>query len=466
MSIATYLNARNHKVEIIDSVIKNIDYKNKIREFKPDIVGISVISYKSITDAIKASQAAHAANIPVVWGGPLASVIPETVLKHGCVDHVIIGEGEITWEMLLDAIKDKTDLHSVDGLAFIKQGKTFINKDRAFADLADFPILDWSLVNPADYYQHMFSAKKMLYLYSAKGCPGQCSFCFNKSFNKCMYRKRPFDYCIEEIKYLTRNSGMDGVHFADELWCRNKKEMTDNCEKLISTGLNTLWGCNAKIGMYGKEDFELMFRAGCRWMFFGIESGSAIIQEEIKKGISLNKVEETIKDCADAGIVPVTSFIIGFPDETPEQIKETVALAKRIPRAMYDFNFFFPLTGSEMCEKLVVQGKYKMPETLEEFAELIPTEKMQINFSKIPTKELKVIRAYFMWSSFTRKASSPGSSGYSFTKKAISDAVKGLFGHGLKNFTLSFEVDAEIFFGIVFSLLFHPRIRRKYGLYK
>lgn len=466
LSIATYLNQRNHTVRIIDSVVKNINYKKEINEFKPDVVGVSVISYKSIADALKTSEAAHAENIPVVWGGPLASVIPETVLKQGCIDYVIIGEGEITWEMFLKALEDNNRMQNIDGLAYKQQGKVFINKDRAFADLADFPILDWVLVNPADYFQHSFSAQKMLYLYSAKGCPGNCTFCFNKGFNKCVYRKRPFEYCIEEIKYLAANSGLDGVHFADELWCRNKLEMAENCGKLMNTGLNVLWGCNARIGTFQKEDFEFLFRAGCRWIFFGVESGSETIQEVIQKGISLKRVVETVNNCADAGIVPVTSFIIGFPDETQEQIKETIELAKKIPRAMYDFNFFFPLTGSEMCEKLVAQGRYKIPATLIEFSKLIPTEKMQINFSKIPTKELKVIRAFFMWSSLTRKDSSSGLGRRLFIKKAVTDAVKGLFGRGLKNFIISFKYDTQTFLGITSSLVFHPTIRHKYGLYR
>lgn len=466
LSIATYLNDRNHVVKIIDNTVNYFDYKKIIGEFKPDVVGISVISYKSITDAVKASQVAHAQNIPVVWGGPLASVIPEVVLGHGCVDYVIIGEGEITWEMFLKALEYKTALKNIDGLAYTVQGKVFINKDRAFADLATFPILDWSLVNPSDYFQRLFSARKMLYLYSAKGCPGHCTFCFNESFHKCIYRKRPFEYCIEEMKYLVRSAGLDGVHFADELWCRNKTEMTENCEQIKNAGLNVVWGCNAKIGIYEKEDYKVMYNAGCRWMFFGVESGSESIQAEIQKGISLNKVEKSINNCADAGIVPVTSFIIGFPDETPEQIKETIALAKKIPKAMYDFNFFFPLTGSKMCDKLVSQGKYKIPDTLEAFSKLIPTEKMQINFSKIPTKELKVIRAFFMWSSFTKRDAAPDSEKYGFTKKAIVDAFKGMFGRGFKNFVVTFIFDVETFSGIVFSLLLYPKIRRKYELYK
>jgi hypothetical protein len=89
---------------------------------------------------------------------------------------------------------------------------------------------------------------------------------------------------------------------------------------------------------------------------------------------------------------------------------------------------------------------------------------MQFNFSAVPTKDLKVIRAFFMWSSFTRKEEIPGATSGSFAGKVINDAIKGLFGRGLKNFVTKFVVDAGTFSEIVFCLLFHPRIRKKYGL--
>lgn len=466
LSIATYLKNKNHIVKIIDKAVNKTNYKKALEEFKPDIVGVSVISYKSIEDAIKVSEVAHARNIPVVWGGALASIIPETVLKHGCVDCVIIGEGEITWEILLVALEEKTPLNTVDGLAYIEDKIIRINKDRAFADLADFPILDWSLVNPLDYIMTYFGAKKTIRLYSSKGCPGQCTFCFNKGYNRCEYRKRPFEDCIKEVKYLVENAGVDGVHFVDELWCRNKKEMIENCNHLIASGIKILWGTSSRIGTYEKEDFEYMFNAGCRWMFFGVESGSERIQTEIKKGIHLSKVEETVSNCVNAGITVITSFIIGFPGETSEDIKETIAFAKKIPMAMYDFSLFFPIFGTEMCDKLVMEGKYKFPDTLEEYAQILPTDKMLTNFSEISTKELEVIRAFFMWSSLSRKNTSIDSEKYAFVKKAVSDMLKNWTRLGFKDFIVSFFYDVGIFLNTIFCLMFNPKIRKKYCLYK
>ncbi|MGI6249256.1 MAG: B12-binding domain-containing radical SAM protein [Acutalibacteraceae bacterium] len=468
LAIATYLKTKGYNVKIIDACLRRFNYRDVIADYKPDVVGISLMSPKSITDAMKISEIARSCNLPVIWGGALASLIPKIILEENMGDYVVIGEGEVTFDELLCCLRKGTEPEEVKGLAYKSGGEVRVNNDRAFADLKDFPVLDWSLVNPSDYFQSMLMAEKMLYLYSGKGCPGRCTFCFNRDYNKCVYRKRPMEYCVEEIKRLVTVDGADGIHFADELWGRNKEEINDNCLKLRGSGVEFFWGCNLRIGICDSDDFRTMYEAGCRWIFFGVESGSEVMQRKIKKGIRLDRVEETIKSCSAAGIVPITSFIVGFPGETREDIKKTVDLAEKIPMAMYDFNFFFPLPGTEMAEELVEQGKLKYPKTLKAFSKFIQTEKLQFNFSNIPKKEIKVIRAYFMWSSLTKKVTLSGSKpkGNSFFNKAVKDAFKGLKGLGIKDSILLFIYDAWIFADILSSLLFYPGTRKKYGLTK
>lgn len=467
LSIATYLKEKKHTVKIVDRIVNSADYVKTLNEFNPDIVGVSVISQKSISDALHVSLEAQQRKTPVVWGGALASVVPEVVLKHDSINYVIISEGEKTWNELLDSLENKTALDTIDGLAYMEDGVVHINKERAFADLVNFPPIDWSLVDPTAYLQSYFSTNRMINLYSSKGCPWQCAFCFNNgSINRCEYRKRPFQSYLEEIRYLVDTVEIDGVHFVDELWCRNNKEMVEKCDLLINSGIKILWGCSARIETFCKEDYEYLFRAGCRWIFFGIESGSKRMQREINKNIPLDIVTESISNCVASGITAITSFIIGFPGETIEDVKQTVDLAKKISMAMYDFSLYFPVPGSDLCKKLVAEGKYTLPNNLEECGKILPTDRLVENFSNIPTRDLKVIRAFFMWSSFTRKGNFSGTEASSFTKKAVKDAIKGMFGLGVKSFLVSFYVNVKTFLDIFFSLVLHPKIRRKYGLKK
>lgn len=217
LSIATYLKNNGHTVKIYDRSVDKCSLIKSLNLFSPDIVGISAIGFRSFPDAIKLSKTIKNKKLTVVWGGHIPSLIPEIVLKSGVVDYVVMGEGEITWLALLDAITGKMQLSEIDGLAFVKKGDPVVNKKRDFADLSQLPIIDFSFVNPKKYFSSNVSCKKMLHIYSSKGCPFSCTYCYNPYFSKCIWRARPAEYFLNEIKYLIENYNLDGVYFADDL---------------------------------------------------------------------------------------------------------------------------------------------------------------------------------------------------------------------------------------------------------
>ncbi len=304
----------------------------------------------------------------------------------------------------------------------------------------------------------------MLYLYAAKGCPHNCAFCYNKDFHKCTYRKRPMEAVLREIKYLVENHGMDGVYFADELWCRNVKEMHDTCDSLKSLGLDFVWGGQTRIGLFNEEDFRYMYDAGCRWIFFGVESGSKRILTAMNKHIAYDKIEKTFSDCRNAGIVAIGSFIIGFPGETPEDAKETVRLIKRLNTSLINLNCFIVVPCSDIYYKLIEDGKYSPITDLRDIAENDPMRNLAYNFSEIPGKEMKVIQASIMWNSFLSNNVSANGKRTSFTKKVITDALKSIKGGNLKSFIHSMWSAAMEFLHIFFYAHAYPNIQKKYEL--
>lgn len=217
LSIATYLDQNGHEVQIFDRTVENTNLSEKLDLFLPDAVGISVPSFKCFPDALKISKTIKERNIPVVWGGAITSLVPNIVLETGVVDYVVIGEGEITFLELLHAIKNETSVCEINGLAYIQNKEITINVDREFADLADFPIIDFRFVEPENYFSENVECKKMLHIYASKGCMCQCAYCYNPYLSKGVWRPRPFKYFLEEIRFLVENYGMDGVFFADDL---------------------------------------------------------------------------------------------------------------------------------------------------------------------------------------------------------------------------------------------------------
>ena len=464
MSIGTYLQSFGHTVKILDRTIRTTNIKKEIEAFKPDVVGVSVYSVKSFSDAGRVSETALKRGIPVVWGGPFASLDPEFVFKNINIDFISIGEGEETWKELCEALEAGNDPRGVPGVAYYDDGIVKYSPQRPFMDLGKIPPIDFKLVDVPKYLGDMYGCKKCALLYMSKGCIGQCTFCFNKEFHRQTCRMRPVEIFLAEVKDLVDNYNVDCIYFADELWCKNRKEMILQCEAFKNSGIPFKWGVQTRVGIFSGDDFKIMKEAGCIWIDFGIETGSPSMLKRIKKGIPYDKIEQTFSDCTKAGIISLANFIIGFPDETEKEFRETIELANRIEATQKTFFFFMPGPGSELYNQLVEGGRYVPPQTFNEYTRVKYFYSPKPNFSKIKSKDLKTVRAYFLWQGFSRKFFSDEARSYDIAKKDIADVLKQFRGHGLKFAVQLFIISAYEFTDIFLYAHIHPAILKKYGL--
>ncbi len=466
LSIASYLSAHGHRVRLLDRAVELQPIETVAEAFSPEIVGVSLISYKSLEDALFVSEYFKKSGLPVIWGGPTASALPKAVFKNDCVDAISLSEGEDTWLDLANAYAaGAPDLSAIPGLA-LRNGSdgVFYTPERPFLDLAVLPDTDWSFVDVDKYFQSSYGCKKMLYLYSAKGCPFSCVFCYNKEFHRSTYRKRPIAPLLREIRYLVTEHGMDGVYFADELWCRGVREMHETCDALASLQLDFVWGCQTRIGIFQQEDFEYMFRAGCRWVFFGVESGSKRILEKMNKRLAYDKVEETFRACKKAGIVAIGSFIAGFPGETEEDLRQTVAMIERLDTTLINLNFFIVMPGSDIYYRLVAEGRYPEITDLRRLEEEDFMLLLDYNYSEVPARDLRVVQSWYMWRSFSSGNINVGGEKTSFTRKVITDALRSLRAGSLKALVLSGWYAVKEFSIIAFYAHAYSGIRKKYGI--
>ena len=468
LSIASFLADHGHHVRLYDRCVEKRSLEETASAFRADILGVSLISYKSFSDALAVSEYYKAKGVPVIWGGPTASVLPEAVFKNECVDAVSVGEGEQTWLELAEAVgRGETDFSSIAGMALRgADGGVYYTPQREFLDLSTLPDTDWSFVDVEKYFQTSYGCRRMLYLYAAKGCPFSCVFCYNREFHRCTYRKRPVEALLREIEYLVKNHGMDGVYFADELWCRNAREMHELCDALSSLKLDFVWGCQTRIGIFRQEDFDYMFRAGCRWVFFGVESGSKRVLELMNKRLAFDKIVPTFAACKKAGIVSIGSFIAGFPGEKEEDLRQTVALIEQLDTTLINLNFFIVMPGSEIYRRLVAEGRYPEITDLHRLEEEDFMLLLERNYSEIPARDLRVVQSWYMWRSFASNSVRVGDKKTSFTKKVIEDALHAVFGGGFRAFVLSSLYAAKEFLMIMFYAHAFPKIKKKYGIQK
>lgn len=474
MAIGTYLKQRGHNVKIFNRSTNTEPLIKIYNEFNPDVVGITIISTRMVKDAIKVSKFFKSHGVPVVWGGIFPSTLPQIILKEDYVDYVSIGEGEKTWDEFLAALENKTDLTKIKGLAFKDNGKITVNPDREFLEPHEIPAIDYSLVDINEYTNNYGEkiGTNMIWLYSAKGCPHQCAFCYNKAFNKCKYRRRPIDSYMEEIKYLLENTKVNSIFFADEIWCYSKKDLRERCQKMKEYNLNFTWGCFMNVGVLDYEDYQYMYECGCRLIYFGLESGSQDILDKMKKPIKANLSVSDIKACSDAGIHPFISFIIGFPNETKEDLKKTADMLKEVSFYGKLFCYFYiPYVGSELFDSLVKNKKISEIKNIKDINLRFPfntiVKNSKRNLSNVPTKDLNLIYSYsLLWSFFNNADLRACKNLFSATYKGVTDFIKHNRDSEYKGVSrLSFLYGCVYtYVAALFRVFFYRKTAKKYSL--
>lgn len=464
LSIATYLREHGHTVKVVDRCLVKESPAHTVAAFSPDIVCVSLISVRLFDDAIVISAAAKKAGKPVVWGGMIPSDYYDLCLKAGYADYISFGEGEINICNLLAALETGGDVSLVKGIGFMKDGVPYKTPPQPPADLAELPVIDFSLCDPGQYIHSYLCCSRMMYLYSSKGCTSHCTFCSNPTFHCNSYRMRPVEYVIREIRWLYDNYRIDGVYFSDECWYMSKGHMREFCRRLDEEDIHIFWGCELRCGMYNQEDFEYMYAHGMRWVMLGLETGDPEMLRTVKKGITVEQIRKSVAICKAAGISAMVTFIVGYPEETPEQLQNTLDLLYEIKATVSACNIFTPIPNTPITDELVRKGEYTLPERSADIRKTLTTEYSPYRCKYIPQRDLKVIRSCFMWKIFTSKSVSESKKHFEFARNSVKDTLRNIRRYGILHLFPALFLAAANFLPIFWYAHFYPKTRKKYHL--
>ena len=340
--IATAMKNNGFDFEIYDLDVlrpsdEEIEEKIKNTEFDVVALGCLVSGYRHVKKLTEVIKKYH--DVPIVIGNSVAASIPKTLMDKTKVDVGVVAEGDETIIELLAAIRDKTPLEDVKGIFFRKNGETFFTERReVIQNIDDLPILDYDLFDMDVYldkckylvpepYPVEFEKLVALPLNTSRGCPFQCTFCYH-IFKGRKFRNRTIEHIGKEIKFLQEKYGVNYLMLSDELSFYSKERVKEFADYLIENDIKLFWDANCRAGLFKDtpEDLELVKRlrqSGCMYLGYSLESGAEEILKAMKKYISVKDfVDQTIV-LKKGGIIPLTSLVIGYPQETPETIKKT-----------------------------------------------------------------------------------------------------------------------------------------------
>lgn len=309
-------------IQLIDSDDYALVAKDLLKT-KPDVIGFSTwcISYPATLLIAKAVKRLRP-EIPILFGGPQASIVArETLLNFPFVDFILSGEADLSFPQLLAELeKQNPDLSTIPGLFYRNKNGTILSNK------SEPPIADLNKL-PMPAYHH-FPEKATVKLDVGRGCPFKCTYCTTNEFFSQKYRTKSVDRIIEEMLFVYEQLQVINFGFAHDMLTMNKKFVFELCDKLIeiqnSGGIHFKWSCSARTDCVSEEMLVKMKAAGCQNIFFGIESGSVLIQKKIKKNLNVEKAFTIADISRKTGLNMYASFIFGFPEETESDIEDSL----------------------------------------------------------------------------------------------------------------------------------------------
>jgi len=375
---ATPLDRKGYRVAIVDQFADpgwERAFEAALAQ-RPICLGVTCMTGPQILRAVEASRRAKALHpdLPVVWGGIHASLLPEQTLKNPFIDVVVVGEGEATFEHLVKVLQAGRPLREVAGIFYKEDGKIHGTPPRPFVDIDQEPPLSYHLLDIERYRRTLFGVDHLTFN-SSRGCTFRCAFCWDPVMHKRQWRAMQPDTVLDHLRRIIRDYGVRGFLFTDDHFFIDMRRARGILEGIVRAGLDiTISKLQVRADTICRMDAEfldLMVRAGVKRFTIGIESGSQRVLDLIKKDMTVEQAIEANRKLAPYPIVPLYLFMMGMPTETPDELRQSIELADRLiaenPKAVKTFNIYTPYPGTELYGVALQRG-LKVPERLEDWA--------------------------------------------------------------------------------------------------
>jgi len=292
----------------------------KLSSFELDVVGLSTMCSTYPLSLRIARELKRARPwVTIVLGGPQASVVDTLTLDaFPFVDVVVRGEAEETFPRVLDALEGKDQLKDVPGITFRDHGKVIRNPNApVVADLDSLPL-------PAFHLYPGMEKGRYIPLEIGRGCPFSCTFCSTNDFFRRRFRLKSPSRCLEQMTFLSQAYGITRFDLIHDMFTVDRRRVVDFCEAFLRSGKGFTWNCSARTDCVDDDLVALMSKAGCRGIFFGIETGSPRMQKIIDKGLDLGEAASVVESTEKHGIRITTAVISGFPEEQRDDLKASI----------------------------------------------------------------------------------------------------------------------------------------------
>lgn len=327
MTLSAFLKQKGHQCNFIDVVLER-NYIKKIKEIRPDIIAYSIttgghVFYQHLNAMLKKKMSFYS-----IFGGPHATFFPEFIEEEG-VDAVCRGEGEYPLLELANALESRKDHTRISNLWVKHDGQIVRNEVRPLLENLDsLPFVDRDIVNKYNHYKKMHRRIVL----TGRGCPYNCSYCFNHSFNNLyqgkgkIIRKRSVNHVMQELKDIYERHRPRRFQFSDDIFILDKQWCSDFCERYRAE-IKIPFIAYTRTNLVTDEIIKKLKQAGCQTIYYAIESGNEYIRNKIlNRDISEKTILDAVYIYKKYKLRTCAQNMIAIPDETLSMAFETVEL--------------------------------------------------------------------------------------------------------------------------------------------
>ncbi len=372
--LATVLQKHDCNVTLLDCPNEGMNFtafKKFLESSAFDVVGFRCYSrdHNYVKHHLKIVRQVFPEAVTLV-GGPHPSALPDFVLDAmPDLDFAWKSEAEEGLPNLISLVEKfgraipENFLREIPGLVWRSsgQGKIVSNHPGFTSDLDAYGIPAWDLIKPDTYPGFIYN--EYYPLLTTRGCPYPCIYCNTPGLSGKKLRHRSLDKVLEELTFLKNRYSISRFSIVDDEFTLDQNYAAQFCERLMQSGLNLRWDCpvGLRLDSLNPELVRKMETSGCESIAVGIESGNERVQKLIGKRVTVEKIrQQALMVAENSGIRMIGYFMLGFPDETEEEIMQTINLATELPLHRAYFSLVIPVPGTQLFTDALRQNRLSM----------------------------------------------------------------------------------------------------------
>lgn len=343
--LASWLNAHGIVAAILDASQKQLTLEQTMKEIHviaPEWVGIPFYQGTEATaSALCKALRQELPQIRIVGGGPLLTAMPQRIIEEQLVDFAISGEGEKALEAVIRADRPAA-------------ARTIAVNGQEIVELDDLPFLDYSLVDMSGYFalQEALKVPRSVFMTTSRGCACRCTYCASPRLWPGKVRRYSVNRVLREVAAHGQEYGAINIGFLDDSFFSDRHWLNDFFAGIA--GMGVTYSCIGRADHIDADIAANLKKTGCNFVSMGVETASPQRQKALRKFLDLNRVRSTVSFLAEQKIYSRCFFMLGFPDETPEEMAATVNFAIELKQLGMSDCTFFPVVlyaGTELSQK-------------------------------------------------------------------------------------------------------------------